>query len=850
LVNLTQLYLRSNEITDLSPLSGLANLTQLLLWQNNISDLSPLSGLVNLTQLVLRENNITDLSPLSSLVNLTQLNLFRNQISDLSPLSGLVNLTDLNLFRNQISDLSPLSGLMNLTKLYLHDNQISDLSPLSGLVNLTQLLLLDNQITDLLPLLPLLQRKEPLQLVLKGSNATKEGEINVKDNPLQIPPVEIVEQGTESALRYFAELEKGEEKLLEAKVLLVGQGNSGKTSLKVKLLDPNDPMPPPDNTTRTIEIAQKEYPCQENKPLKINYWDFGGQNIQHFAHQFFLTGNALYILLSNDREQNPNFQYWLNIIELLGNNSQVLIVQNQKQGHAEDIKNAAGIRERFPNVVNPFHRLDISKVALEHRPQYDELVRAIVQHALAIPTVQRIFARSFVQVRQRLEELALQPQKHYITWDRYLAICQEEGLSEASATDYANAYTAVGICLHYPDHAQLRDYVFLRPKWIIDALFELLYSDDAKDGYLDSHHLRNIWQGEDYQAMRGNLLLLMELFELCYKVQDNEHLYIVPQRLPAAEEMPNIDKGVQMLYRYKFMPKGIITRLICKQKNKIVSGKVWNDAVFLSYRDETALVHEVFSENIIKVVASAERNSNLLNSIIDALDAIHQSFLDKGFNLQVDKLIPCRCNLCLDSNDPHYFDYNYLQDLMADGETQERCQTSRKYQDIRALLQSTKLNSRGRQEGVIQVFVSYAQEDREHLQTLKDQLDPLVRQKKLAIWYDQEILAGEDWNQEIEQHLYDAHVVLLLLSSDFIADRKKYIWEKEMPIIMEKQAQGQLVIPIVVRDCTWEWEEQLANIQAVNGGKPLNSAAKKDKDKAFANAARQIKAAIEVYRKS
>ena len=377
----------------------------------------------------------------------------------------------------------------------------------------------------------------------------------------------------------------------------------------------------------------------------------------------------------------------------------------------------------------------------------------------------------------------------------------------------------------------------------------MLYSDDVKGGELDSRRLRHIWKDEAYQDMRGNLLLLMERFELCYKVQDDEYLYIVPQRLPAAEEMPNIDKGVQVLYQYKFMPKGIITRLICRQKNKIVSDKVWNDAVFLSYRGETALVHEVFSENIIKVVSSAERNSNLLNSIIDTLDAIHQSFLDKGFNLQVDKLIPCRCDKCLNSNDPHYFDYNYLQDLMADGETQERCQTSRKYQDIRALLQSTKLKPRGRQEGVTQVFVSYAQEDREHLQTLKDQLDPLVRQKKLAIWYDQDILAGKDWNQEIEQHLNDADVVLLLLSSDFIADRKKYIWEKEMPIIMEKQAQGQLVIPIVVRDCTWEWEEQLANIQAVNGGKPLNSAAKKDKDKAFANAARQIKAAIEAYRK-
>lgn len=45
-----------------------------------------------------------------------------------------------------------------------------------------------------------------------------------------------------------------------------------------------------------------------------------------------------------------------------------------------------------------------------------------------------------------------------------------------------------------------------------------------------------------------------------------------------------------------------------------------------------------------------------------------------------------------------------------------------------------------------------------------------------------------------------------------------------------------------MRDCNWEWEEQLAKIQAVNGGKALNSEA--DKDTAFANAARQIQEAI------
>lgn len=59
---------------------------------------------------------------------------------------------------------------------------------------------------------------------------------------------------------------------------------------------------------------------------------------------------------------------------------------------------------------------------------------------------------------------------------------------------------------------------------------------------------------------------------------------------------------------------------------------------------------------------------------------------------------------------------------------------------------------------------------------------------------------------------------------------------------MQKHNNGQLVIPVVVRDCNWQWEEQLAAIQAVNRGKPLNSEA--DRDTAYAEAARQIEEAI------
>ena len=130
MINLEVLNLSGNQISDLTPLSGLKKLKVLFLYDNKrISDLSPLSSLKNLTDLGLYDNRISDLSPLSNLTNLTRLTLDDNQISDLSPLENLVNLTELGLRYNKVSDLKPLSGLRNLKKLNLGNNQIRDLSP-------------------------------------------------------------------------------------------------------------------------------------------------------------------------------------------------------------------------------------------------------------------------------------------------------------------------------------------------------------------------------------------------------------------------------------------------------------------------------------------------------------------------------------------------------------------------------------------------------------------------------------------------------------------------------------------------------------------------------------------------
>ena len=153
-VNVRQLLLERNEISDITPLADLTNLNVLALRYNLISDLTPLAGLRNLQTLRLSYNAISDLTPLAGarMPSLTTLEFNFNRISDLTPLAGFTSLRYLTAIENRITDLTPLKDL-SLENLFLSNNRITDLKPLENMNTLAYLTLTGNHmLTDVSPL--------------------------------------------------------------------------------------------------------------------------------------------------------------------------------------------------------------------------------------------------------------------------------------------------------------------------------------------------------------------------------------------------------------------------------------------------------------------------------------------------------------------------------------------------------------------------------------------------------------------------------------------------------------------------------------------------------------------------
>ena len=143
------------------------------------------------------------------------------------------------------------------------------------------------------------------------------------------------------------------------------------------------------------------------------------------------------------------------------------------------------------------------------------------------------------------------------------------------------------------------------------------------------------------------------------------------------------------------------------------------------------------------------------------------------------------------------------------------------------------------------VFICYSHKDRRLRDTLETHLKGLQREGVVSMWYDGKIVPGAEWDHEIKRHLEAAHVILLLISADFIAS--DYCWEKELPKALKRHKSGAaVVIPVLLRKCDWE-KAPFAKLQGLpDGMKPVTTW--KDRNAAWTDVAKGIRARLKAVK--
>jgi internalin A len=638
---------------------------------------------------------------------------------------------------------------------------------------------------------------------------------------------------------YLKEQKSGERPLHEAKLILVGFGGVGKTSLIKRLVHSNFDKDEP----QTYEVQITKWPVTLNtqaaENITVHTWDFAGQQITHSTHQFFLTERSLYILVLNGRQgkEDEDAEQWLELIKSFGKDSPVIIALNKFNATPFDV-NRSDLRQKFPNIIG-FVPTDC-----QDSIGIDELQRTIIREVDKLEGLRDSFPAKWFQIKDRLAAMT----ENYIDFETYREICRSHGEADPHKQERLAFYLhLLGIALNYNDDDRLKDTNILNPHWVTKGVYRIITSDilQQNQGKLDRAHLREILDSQEYPpACYDFLLCLMRKFELCFPFPEAIDSYLVPnllskQQPPITEEFQPI-YSLNFRYAYPVLPEGLLPRFVVRTHHLNKTQTWWRSGTILDFEGSRALVKaDRVSKNIsIAVIdGNAASRSRLLAIIRSNFEDIHSNF-----KFVVQEWVP----LPKHPEIQHLYQNLRIREQAGIVEVDDVVNDKIIKTSIKQLLNGVDLPEQRNRDidknPLVKVFYSYSHKD----EALKDELDThlilMKRQGLIASWHDRCILAGQEFAQEIDTHLQSADIILLLVSVDFFASN--YCYQTEMTTALEKhQKHEAVVIPIIVRTVGWQ-DAPFGKLTALpTDGKAVTTWS--DRDAAWTNVSEGIKQVVQ-----
>jgi Leucine-rich repeat (LRR) protein len=708
LTNLEHLDLTGNQLTSLPPEIGrLTNLRTLDLGRNRLTAFpSPVLELSNLEAVGFTENQLTILPPqIGQLINLQALYLGGNEVSSLpAEIGQLIHLKVLRLSRNQLSTLPPEIGqLTNLQALDLGDNQLTSLAPAIGqLSNLHTLNLGGNNLTELPAEIGRLSSLQVLHLShneLGALPAEMAGMVarglwlDASGNPLQEMFPGLLERG--DALAAYLHSLTDAQAQYECKVILVGEGNVGKSSLVAALQ--GQPFVEGRPTTHGIDtqLLPLSHP-RLGLPMRVQAWDFGGQEVYRITHQFFFSAQALYLVVWSAREgqEQNEIEGWLRRIRLrVGHDAPTLVVATHSDERVPEL-DYPRLQQAFPGMLLGHHEVDNRS-----GNGIPALGEAVAEQAARLPQMGQLLSPRWAAARDDI--LARTNTEPQVSYERFVAICQGHGMDEEEVATLAGLLHDQGQVIYYGEDEGLRDIIVLNPEWLTKAISYVLKDKPTREqgGVLDHARLREIWghrhNGAAYPARHYPYFLrLMEKFDVSYRLRDDEYRSLVAQLVPY--ERPNLPWD-----RHTPLPKGIrALALECQlsepapgliawltvRLHRASTGRHWRSGVFLrypidAYNSEALL--ELGDDRHLAVEVHAPSPDMFFNVLRDSVEDL---IIRRWPGLDYQLLIPCPTQNADGSACSGRFKLTTLLRFWERGKTDVDCQECFERYDIGRLL--------------------------------------------------------------------------------------------------------------------------------------------------------------------
>lgn len=887
LTHLKNLYCFQTQVSDLDPLSGLTQLKELSFWETQVSDLSPLSGLGALQKLDCSSTQVSDLSPLATLTQLQKIDCSDTQVSDLSPLAELVQLQELSFWGTNIFDLTPLAGLYALQQLNIclvteiidisplatlkalrrldcADTKVYDLSPLLGLSALQILHCPYTNISDLTPFLDRIENGFPVKWETNYLLADdKDSAIYVLDCPLIIPPVEFAMESPQAVRDYFEELGEDGRRLNEVKVVFLGEASAGKTSLVKRLM--GEQFDDKESQTHGIRIRKMPFDMSDGDTVAAHLWDFGGQEVMHATHQFFLSQRSVYVLLLNSRNDDQA-EKWLKYAESFGGRSPVLVVLNKIDENPSFDVNRKTLREKYPQIR------EFYKLSCKIKDGIDDFREALRREIENADTRRTPFPAHWLAVKEHFANM----KADYIESEEFRRECEKVGVAREFSQDVLLKFLHdLGLVINFRNLKNF-DTQILNPLWLTNGVYRIINSGRVAEtgGLLHEDEFDAVINDPRYRAENTTdkpfhypknklqyIVRVMQEFELCFQL--DTRTFVVPQLLPVQEpDVPMEGAVLRFVIHFPdFLPDSLFPRLMVKLhtyiEDKEALGETLSDRVTASqpvtkpaHSSHTKLAWRtgmvLHKPNIFKASARVRWDKEDRKILVDVCGEERRRFLsfiretvkeivETFSRLSYSELVPIP-----DSTDTE--EYEYLVEAEKAGEKEVFVKSLKKRVSIADLLDGVEEPAmRDEVEQLpVKAAVLYADDDMDSLKNLNEALTVLKRLHRLEIWDKTHIKGGEEYERMISQQVKEADILLCLISSSFIAS--EILDTEEFSTALEAHRRGEkTIVPVKLRTTDWQ-DLPIAELQGVPG-EWITSA--KNKDEAWTQVSASLRPALD-----
>ncbi|PML06262.1 COR domain-containing protein [Vibrio lentus] len=442
----------------------------------------------------------------------------------------------------------------------------------------------------------------------------------ITGNSVENPPLEIL-KGSKSNIQSYIKSMVGETtQLNEAKIIFVGDGGVGKTSLMKRLV--RDEFDDKESQTDGIEIEPYKVDLGEEGIVNASIWDFGGQQILQATHQLFLSKRSIYVLVvedrKNDKHKDQDIEQWLTQINSLGGRPPILVVKNKIDENPNSDIQTQKLKTKFPNIVGFFEVSCDKRTGLERLDiALTECVRTLTMRKIALP-------RNWLNVKKQLKEQACSHDLLYL--NTYKEICEQNDIHDRFAKDtLLGLLHDLGAVIAF-EELKSHNTAILNPHWITEGVYAIIRSEvlAENNGVITledaQNALDNYSKHNRFEDKASYILDAMRNFELCH-ITEETNTYLIPALLPPQINLDTAwielehEEHITFLFRFEhLMPPPLIPMFLVKMHSHIVGEQRWRSGAIISpsHLDARALVDADKVTREIKLTIMGEERRDLL----------------------------------------------------------------------------------------------------------------------------------------------------------------------------------------------------------------------------------------------